>query len=90
MNSTQKKQWQDKVDEYNNLADKYNKEKKWNDETCATYPSITSQEELKKVGDALNLSHDKMWEMEQLLKDISGEIHSMEFQFNGWTAYNMN
>lgn len=90
MNSIQKKQWQAKVDEYNSLADEYNEEKKWNDETCATYPSITSQEELEKVGDALNLSHDKMWEMEQRLKDISGEIHSMEFQFNGWTAYNMN
>lgn len=94
MNSTQKKQWQDKVDEYNKLAERYNATVKWHDENLpimeAMLDNPTDRDKMLELGEQFNRNNDKQRKIEKEMIDISGEIHSLEFQFNGWTAYNMN
>lgn len=94
MNSAQKKQWQNKVDEYNKLAERYNATVKWHDEKLpimeAMLDNPTDRDKMLELGEQFDRNNDKQRKIEKEMIDISREIHSLEFQFNGWTAYNMN
>lgn len=94
MNSVQKKQWQAKVDIYNNLAEKYNATVKWHDEHLpimeAMLDNPADRDKMLELGNEFNKNNDKQWKIEQKMIEVSREIHSLEFQFNGWTAYSMS